>query len=246
MAPPTQRLYWEDPRRKTALAQVSGHAAGGFLLDRSVFHAPHPDYHHRQPSDRGHVLVEGNKVKVNKVGVTRGLLVHRTPAEKLPPVGGKAQLHLDADRRDEQARAHTVMHLLVQALAEQRAILLAMPEVVGGGSVNAHAQFRDAPQVALPRLLARVQQLVDQRMDVTPQWAPRDDAAALVTHHPVALDAVMPGEPTLRLVRIGEACCLPCDAPLVGNTRDIGPVVMGAPRIAREGVRFQMRVSAPG
>lgn len=242
MAPPTTRLYLEDARRKTALAQITGHYAGGFQLDRSLYHAAHPSYHHKQPSDRGHLLADGHKVKINKVGWNRDALTHRTSAEQLPPIGAKAQLHLDADRRDLQARAHTVMHLLISAVTAERGELLTMPEVVGGGHVNAHAKFREAPQLALAKVLKRVQVVIAARVDVRAEWAARDDAAKRVTHHPVALDAVAPGEPTLRLVSIGDACTLPCDAPLIANTRDITSVTMGAPRVSHEGVRWQWKV----
>lgn len=242
----TQRLYLEDARRKTALANVTAHRAGGFVLDRSIYHAASRAYHHAQPCDRGHLLAEGHKLKIHKVGWEHGgTLVHRTHGP-MPAPGAKATLHLDVERRDEQARAHTVMHLLVAAVLDERAELLAMPEVVGGGQVNVHARFRDAaPEAGIERVRRRVEAALAQRVDVVASWAPRDEAARAVTHHPVALGAVAPDEPTLRLVRIGDACCLPCDAPLVTNTREVGRVVMGAPRPAREGVRWQARVLAP-
>ncbi|HEX2022389.1 MAG TPA: hypothetical protein VHH36_06720, partial [Candidatus Thermoplasmatota archaeon] len=123
MPPPTARLHLDEPTRKTALATVTAHAAGGFLLDRTVFHASDPGYHHAQPDDRGHVLADGHKLKIARVHWDRGLLVHRTTGP-LPGIGAKAQLHLDAERRDLQARAHALMHLLVAALAAERCELL--------------------------------------------------------------------------------------------------------------------------
>ena len=240
--PPTQRLYLEDPARKTALAAVCAHASGGFLLDRTVFHAADPRYHHLQPEDRGHLLAEGHKLKVPRVFWDQaGRLVHRTTGP-LPAVGAKAQLHLDADRRQQQASAHTAMHLLVAAIAEQRGELLEPPRVVGGGEVRLHARFREPPAQAVARVLDRARDLARQRLDVHPEWAPRDDAQRRVTHHVVALDAIAPGEPTLRLVRIGEASVLPCDAPLVGNTREIGEIRQTMLQPRSEGVRWGARV----
>lgn len=242
---PTERLDWEDARRKTALASVAGHAGGGFLLDKSLFHAPRKDYHHLQPCDLGHVLAEGHKLKLDKVfRDEKGRLVHRTGGP-LPAVGAKAQLHLDAPRRDLQARAHAAMHLLVAAVAECSGQLVAVPTVVGGGEVRLHARFREPPQAVLPRVVARAQQLVDAREPIAPLWATREDAARMVTHHVVALDAVAPGEPTLRLVRAGSRSLLPCDAPLVAYTHEVGRLKLTLFQPRAEGVRFGVKVLDP-
>lgn len=250
MAPPpaTERLYLEEPRRKTALATVTGHASGGFLLDRTVFHAPLRGYHHDQPCDRGHVLAEGHKLKIDKVlWDDRGRLVHRTSGP-LPPVGAKAQLHLDAPRRDLQARAHAAAHLLAAALVEQRAELLAPPRVVGGGEARLLARFRPAdlahatPRELAARAVARAQQMADARVPVEARWATRDDAARHVAPHAPPLDDVMPGEPTLRLVRMGDACTMPCDAPLPENTREVGRLQLTLVQANRDGARVGARV----
>lgn len=239
--PPTQRLYWEDARRKTALATVTGHASGGFLLDKSLFHAAHPSYHHLQPEDRGHVLAEGHKLKLARVfWDPKGRLVHRTEGP-LPAIGAKAQLHLDAERREQQARAHTLMHLLAAAVAEARGELLSVPAVVGGGEVRMHARFREAPAQALQGVLDRARQLIAAREEIAYQWAPRDDAARLVTHHPVALGAVAPDEPTLRLARCGKACTLPCDAPLLAHTWEVGVLKPTLYQPRAEGVRWGVK-----
>ena len=242
-APPTHRLHLEDPQRKTALATVSGHASGGFLLDRTLFHAADPQYHHLQPEDRGHLLAEGHKLKVPRVFWDQARrLVHRTTGP-LPAVGAKAQLHLDAERRQQQARAHAAMHLLVAAVHEQRGELLEPPRVVGGGEVRLHARFREPPAQGVARVLDRAMDHARQRHDVVPEWAPRDDAHKRVTHHVVALDAVASDEPTLRIVRIGDASVLPCDAPLVANTREIGAMRQTLFQPRHEGVRWGVKVA---
>jgi Ser-tRNA(Ala) deacylase AlaX len=244
VAPPTERLYLEDARRKTALATVTGHAAGGFLLDKTLFHAADAGYHHAQPCDLGHVLAEGHKLKLDKVHWDRGRLVHKTSGP-LPAVGAKAQLHLDAPRRDQQARAHAAMHLLVTAVAEGLGQFLAVPAVVGGGEVRLHARFREPPAAVLPRVVARAQQLVDAREPVSTLWAPRDEAARMLSHEVVALDAVAPGEPTLRLARTGTRSLLPCDAPLVQHTWEVGRLKLTLVQPRAEGVRFGVKVLDP-
>lgn len=238
----TQRLDWEDPRRKTALAAVTGHAAGGFLLDKSLFHAADPRYHHAQPCDLGHVLAEGHKLKLTRVLVDRGRLIHKTSGP-LPTVGAKAQLHLDAPRRALQARAHAAMHLAVTAVAEELGTLLDEPAVVGGGEVRVHARFREGPATALPKLVARLNALLATREDVTALWAPRADAAKLCW--PASVDHVAPDEPTLRLLRCGAKSTLPCDAPLVTSLREVGSVKLTLAQPKSEGVRFGLKVVEP-
>lgn len=239
---PTTRIYWESPAAKTALATVTGHAGGGFTLDRSLYHATLPGYHHAQPCDLGHVLAEGHKLKLTKVHWDpKGRLIHRTSGP-LPAVGAKAQLHLDAPRRDLQARAHAAMHLLVTAAAEHYATFLDEPFLVGGGEARLTARFREPAEAVLPRVVARAQQLVDAREPVVTKWAPRDDAAKMVSHEIVATDAIMPGEPTLRLVQCGKRSLLPCDAPLCAHTWEVGTLALGLVQRKGEGVRFGVKV----
>jgi Ser-tRNA(Ala) deacylase AlaX len=235
---PTQRLYLEDPRRKTALASVTAHAAGGFALDRTVFHAADPRYHHAQPCDRGHVVAEGHKLKIDKVGWDKGRLVHRTHGP-LPAVGAKAQLHLDAERRALQARAHALAHLALSALAALRAECVAQPEVVGGGEVRFAARLRSVAPADVAR---RVAQLAGARLPVEASWMPRDEAEKRAIPQAVPFARVAPEEPTLRVVRIGESL-VPCDAPLVERSSDVGEA-RWAPPVVKDGVaRLRARVA---
>lgn len=243
LAPPTQRLQLEDAQRKTALATVTGHASGGFLLDRTIYHAADARYHHLQPEDRGHILADGHKLKIPRVfWDQQRRIVHRTTGP-LPPVGAKAQLHLDADRRAQQARAHTAMHLLAAAVIDARGELLEAPRVVGGGEARLHARFREPPAQAVPRVLHAAQAAAAARVDVTSEWAPRDLAAKRTTHHLVPFDTIAPDEPTLRLVRIGETNVMPCDAPLVANTRDIASMRVTLLQPRGDTARFGVRVA---
>lgn len=243
MPAPTTRIYWESPTAKTALATVTGHAGGGFTLDRSLYHATLPGYHHAQPCDLGHILAEGHKLKLTKVHWDpKGRLVHRTSGP-VPAVGAKAQLHLDAERRELQARAHAAMHLLVTASAESYATFLDEPFLVGGGEARITARFREDPAVVLPKVVARAQQLADAREDVVTRWAPREDARRMISHEVVALDATMADEPTLRLVQCGKRSLLPCDAPLCAHTWEIGRLKLGLVQRKGDGVRFGVKLA---
>lgn len=242
MAPPTTRIYWEQPQAKTALATVTGHASGGFLLDRTLYHAAIPGYRHAQPCDLGHVLAEGHKLKLSKVFVNeRGQIVHRTDGP-LPAVGAKAQLHLDAPRRELQARAHAALHLLVTAAAESYATFGDAPQIVGGGEARLVCSFREEARAILPRVVQRAQQLADAREDILAKWAPREDAEKLASHEPVPLGEIMPGEPTLRLVQCGKRSLLPCDAPMPARTFEVGALKLTLVQQRSNAVRFGVKV----
>ena len=243
MAPPTTRIYWENPTAKTALATVTGHAGGGFTLDRSLYHATLPSYHHAQPCDLGHVLAEGHKLKLDKVyWDPKGRLIHKTSGP-IPAVGAKAQLHLDVERRERQARAHAAMHLAITAAAENYATFLDEPFLVGGGEARITAKFREDPKTVLPKVLARAQQLADARDDILMKWAPRDDAAKMISHEVVALDTIAVEEPTLRLVQCGKRSLLPCDAPLCAHTWEIGRLELALVQRKGDGVRFGLKLA---
>lgn len=238
----TERLYWENPRAKTALATVTGHRAGGFTLDRTLYHAPIPGYHHAQPCDLGHLLAEGHKLKLTKVRWDRGEIVHHTDGP-MPAAGAKAQLHLDAERRDLQARAHAALHLLVTAVAENHGTFLDAPHVVGGGEARVVARFRERAQDILPKVLSRAQQLADAREDVIAKWLPRDDATKLASHEPVPWADIMPQEPTLRMVQCGKRSLLPCDAPLCAHTWEIGKMELALVQQRSDAVKFGVKIT---
>lgn len=188
------------------------------------------------------MLAEGHKLKLARVHWDRGRLVHKTHGP-LPAVGARAQLFLDAERRVRQARAHAAMHLLIAAVAESRGRFVDTPAVVGGGEVRLHTKLREDAAVALPKLLARGQQLADAREDVTARWLPRDEAAKLVTESPTPLDDIVPGEPTMRVVQCGAKSLLPCDAPLVDHTWEIGAMKLTLAQKKSDAVRWGVRVA---
>lgn len=238
----TRLLHLENAKAKTAIAQVVAHASQGFVLDKTIFHAARPGYHHAQPCDLGHVLAEGHKLKLTKVFWNdRGELVHRTDGP-LPAIGARAQLHLDAPRRETNMRAHAAAHLLARLALDARGALLSPPAVVGGGEARLVARFREDPRLALPRLIEQANARIAQRETIEARYAPRDEAVKHVDDQGLALDAVMPAEPTLRLVRCGGT--LPCDAPFPERVSEIEKLALGLVQVRAEGVRFGGRITA--
>ena len=188
------------------------------------------------------MLADGHKLKVHKVGWVGEHLVHRTDGP-LPTIGARAQLHLDGDRRARNARAHAALHLLITAAAESYATFTDDPCVVGGAEARLVAKFREDPKVVLPKVLARAQQLAAAREDVVAKWAPREDVAKMASHEPVPLRDIMPGEPTLRVVQCGKRSLLPCDAPLVEHTWQVGKMELALVQRKSDAVRFGVKAT---
>lgn len=134
------------------------------------------------------------------------------------------------------------MHLLLAASAEAHAVFTDAPSVVGGGEARVVAKFREKPETALPKVVARAQQFADARDDVTTRWATRDDTAKMMTAEPVRLHDIMPGEPTLRLAQCGKHSLLPCDAPLLQHTWEIGRLQLAMVQRRGDSVRFGVKV----
>jgi Ser-tRNA(Ala) deacylase AlaX len=73
----------------------------------------------------------------------------------------------------------------------------------------------------------------------------REDAARFGSPQPWPLSEVDPAEPTLRVVRIGDVSTLPCDAPHVESTREIGRFVLPEAERRGEATRLLARVLPP-
>lgn len=217
--------YWEHPTKKTLLTEVAFARASEVALARSIYYASRPDYAHKAPTDRGHMLAEGHKLKIDRVRWQDGALLHRVTGPP-PAKGAKVQAHLDWPRRHETMRAHAVMHLLFAAVPAVGRGTVVSAEVAGGGRVKATLRLRDASPAALARLVATLNGWIGERLDVVPEFAPRDATERVATPQHVPLSAIAPAEPSLRLVRIGERSVLPCDGPHVANTRELGGVAI--------------------
>lgn len=222
---PVELAFLEDAYRKTVITDVSAVHGQGLLLGKSIYYAPSRQYGHAHPADRGHLLVAGHKLKIERVAWRSDGLAHvvRGP---VPKRGDRVLAHLDWDRRHLAMRAHAAMHLIVHAVvAERRGAFVDVPEVKNGGHVRATLRLKERGPKGVADLLKRVNELAAGRHPVTTRWMPRDAAAQRATPQHVGVADVAPGEPVLRVVETGDVCRVPCDAPTLKDTREIGRVV---------------------
>lgn len=231
----TERLWLSEPRRKTALVEVTAAQRDVFQVDRSLFCPKSRTYRHPQPSDQGVVWTpDGEKRKLVTVFEDDRGLWHRLRGAT-PSVGDRLQCHLDPDRRETIARGHTAMHLLIHTLPRAAGRFAEDPEVRGGG----HVRFTfDVPWIPPPDLsswrsaaLALIQQDRPlQRIHVVDTEVPHKLRA-----QPFA-EAPYPGPVTTReAVAIEGVGALPCDGTHLERTGGIGGLVVPEAHPDRQG-----------
>ena len=217
----TRLVYEEDARRAQLDAEVIGHYAGGFVLDRTIFHASHPRYHHKQPPDRGYVAWTGHKSHLKSVQWRSGVLVH-VPAGQTPAVGERVRAFLDEARRTLQARAHLAGHLLASETVAAGFMLADGPRVGGDGRVRIEVVRRgDVGDKALARVITGIARRIAADTPTTSAWIARDDAVRAQRPHGAPEP---PHEASVRLVGAGEDCTLACDAPVPDRTGRIADI----------------------
>ncbi len=202
-------------------ARVTAHAAGGVILDRTVFYARAGG----QPGDTGTLTWPSGQVTVTEtvVDTDRTGIVHQTVADAaLPPVGALVEGILDWPRRHAIMRMHTTLHLLCAALPGAG---------VTGGQIGADKSRLDLDLPAAPdreALEARLNELISQDHPATASWV--DEAVLDTNPGLVRTLSVQPprGTGRLRLVRIGTDAApidlQPCGGTHVARTGEIGPV----------------------
>lgn len=223
----TAWLFRDFPYQSDCEARVVTADARGIVLDCTIFY-PHGG---GQPGDTGTLVREDGTVLpvVDTLkGETRGEIVHVLPAGSLAPrTGETVSLALDWERRYAHMRMHTACHLLSAVL----------PYPVTGGSIrrdSARLDF-DMPAAAADKdeISAKVNALIDAGLEVTSQWI--DDDAFAAREDLVRTLAVAPprGTGRVRLVRVADVDLQACGGTHVGNTREIGPIVV--PKVENKG-----------
>lgn len=216
----TAWLFRDFPYQRDCEARVVTADARGIVLDCTIFY-PHGG---GQPGDTGALMREdGTPVPIVDTlkGETRGEIVHVLPEGALTPrVGETVSLALDWDRRYAHMRMHTACHLL--------SAVLQYP--VTGGSIrrdSARLDF-DMPLSASDKeaIGAGVNALIDAGHDVASEWIDDDDFAS--RSDLVRTLAVAPprGTGRVRLVRVENVDIQACGGTHVGNTREIGRIVV--------------------
>jgi misacylated tRNA(Ala) deacylase len=217
----TDELFREDPRLMQCDARVTTIDERGIRLDRTVFY-PHGG---GQAGDAGVLRLEGGRevaIADTKKGAEPGEIVHVPAAgadvSGLVP-GAAVTARINWKRRHRHMRFHTATHLLCALV----------PHPVDGCSITAdyaRLDFHMTEPLDKDELTRGLARLVAEAHPVSQRWISEDELDA----NPglVRSMSVQPprGQGRIRLIEVDGVDLQPCGGTHVGNTAEIGAVVV--------------------
>ncbi|WP_374674073.1 alanyl-tRNA editing protein [Ideonella sp.] len=218
---PTIELFRDDADLAECTATVVGVGDGVVELDRTVFYPQGGG----QAGDAGELLTAAGRVlrvADTRKGPEAGRILHllADPADAAAlAVGDTVTARLDGPRRQAHRRFHTATHLLCALV----------PHPVDGCSITAgyaRLDFHMTEPLDKEALTAGLARLVDAAHPVATRWI--SDAELDAQPQLVRSMSVQPprGSGRVRLVEIAGVDLQPCGGTHVGNTADIGRVVV--------------------
>ncbi len=216
----TERVFLNEPARRTLAAMVVAAGPDGIVLDRTVFYARGGG----QPGDTGVLRWNDGAVTVTEAVKGEGdAILHLVPPDAaLPAAGTLVEATIDWDRRHALMRMHTALHLLCS---------LIKGAAVTGGSVGVEKSRLDFDLPVPPAkedIEAGLNALIAADHPVRIEWV--DESVLDSDPGLVRTMSVQPprGTGRLRLMRIGESHTLidlqPCGGTHVSRTGEIGSV----------------------
>ena len=218
----TEELFREDATLRECSARVLALADGGVILDRTVFYPLGGG----QAGDAGALmLADGRRVAVvdtrkskEHPGAVLHLLAPGTDASMLLP-GTPVTAQIDWDRRFRHMRFHTTTHLLCALV----------PHAVDGCSITAdyaRLDFHMSEPLDKEVLTAGIARLVAEAHPVRHRWI--SEAELDANPGLVRSMSVQPprGLGRIRVLEIDGVDLQPCGGTHVGNTAEIGAVVV--------------------
>ena len=218
----TEELFREDATLRDCSARVLALADGGVILDRTVFYPLGGG----QAGDAGALmLVDGRRVAVvdtrkskEHPGAVLHLLAPGADASMLLP-GTPVTAQIDWDRRFRHMRFHTTTHLLCALV----------PHAVDGCSITAdyaRLDFHMSEPLDKEVLTAGIARLVAEAHPVRHRWI--SEAELDANPGLVRSMSVQPprGLGRIRVLEIDGVDLQPCGGTHVGNTAEIGAVVV--------------------
>ena len=218
----TEELFREDATLRDCSARVLALADGGVILDRTVFYPLGGG----QAGDAGALmLADGRRVAVvdtrkskEHPGAVLHLLAPGTDASVLLP-GTPVTAQIDWARRFRHMRFHTTTHLLCALV----------PHAVDGCSITAdyaRLDFHMSEPLDKEVLTAGIARLVAEAHPVRHRWI--SEAELDANPGLVRSMSVQPprGLGRIRVLEIDGVDLQPCGGTHVGNTAEIGAVVV--------------------
>lgn len=240
----TDRLYYRDSFLYQFDAEVRSVVESprpALILDRTAFYPTSGGQIH----DTGRIvsaLENGNPVRaqpsdmrVTEVADTEnGEIVHylETPVKDLQP-GSRVRGEIDADRRRDHMRQHSAQHVLSAAFVR----LFNMPTVSFHMAADYCSIDLDTPSLSKDQVEAAehlANEIVLENRPVSIRFVTRDEAMQL------GLRKLPPAErDQLRLIAIGDFDLSACGGTHVGETGQIGAILLRKTEKVRQGYRVE-------
>ena len=216
--PITEPLFQQDAYLRQCLARVVEAAAGGVVLDRTVFYPLGGG----QPGDTGVLRTrEGRELRIVDMRKGEGgRILHVLAADAIVPVvGEEVDVAIDWERRHAHMRMHTCLHLLGSVLRFG----------VTGGQIAAdkgRLDFDTQDEIDKERVSEAVNALIAANHPIRSQWISDEE----LDRQPelVRTMSVQPprGAGRIRLLEIPGVDLQPCGGTHVAATGEIGPVAV--------------------
>jgi misacylated tRNA(Ala) deacylase len=219
----TDELFREDATLTECDARIVAVEAEGVVLDRSVFYPQGGG----QAGDAGALrLDDGRELAVIDTRKSKqhpgGVLHVLAPDVDAPPVGTVVSARIDVARRLAHMRFHTATHLLCALV----------PHPVDGCSITAgyaRLDFHMSEPLDKEMLSAGIARLVAESHPVRHRWISEEELDAnpgLVRSMRVQPPRSEGGLGRVRVLEIEGVDLQPCGGTHVGNTREVGAVVV--------------------
>ncbi len=218
---PTRLLYQEDSYLKEFDARVERVGDGFVVLDQTAFH---PGPHGGLDTDTGYLVINGERVRVERASMLdNGEVAHYVGSLEPFTEGSLVRGVIDWDRRYRMMRLHTFSHILAAILYEKHGAL------VTGGMITPDYAKDDFSiessnwKEVIREAFEEANEVAARCLEVKVYWLPREEALKIPGI--VKLAGRLPPEvDRLRIVEIPGVDIQADGGPHVKNTCEIGRV----------------------
>lgn len=210
------------------------------VLDRSIFHPRGGG----QPCDIGWLVGDGFRFLVRKVLDVYGVLVHygKVVDGDMPSRGSMVKCVIDWDRRYRIMRLHTAGHIIDYAVNQVYGHVVETLDALHGPP-KPYIVYKEYPPSdnILRRIESIANQIVEEKHPVEILFASRDELVYKVVGAP-NIDR-LPRADKYRLVSIRGVNAIPCTGTHVGNTGEVGRIIIDNVEVLDKGFKLFYNVS---
>lgn len=224
-APPTRRLYFEDPWLLDFEAAVVAHAPAGerwaLVLDATAFY----------PEGGGQLADLGRIADCRVLDVQlAGDEVRHVVEGPLPPVGSRVACGVDRERRRVHMALHTGQHILSRALAEVAAAETVSARL-GDGDCTIDVDVDGLSDAVLGKALDLASAVVDDDVPIVAQFPSEEELATMkLRRAPKRAQGV-------RVIQIGDFDLTPCGGTHCTRSAQVGLITITSSERYKGGTR---------